>query len=314
MRAVIVAVLGASVCGLTPALGQPPTPGTPPAGVQPGPTVEEADRLFGLEDWAGAALAYEAVVARRPDDARAWFRLGYAWHAAGELDRAIAAHKRAAEFPRYRAVAVYNLACALALQGDVDGALAELERALAAGFRRLDMLGTDPDLHILRKEARFKELVARAKEAIKTDERRRLDFWAGRWTVRDASGTDVGTSEVVLGLDGMLLTEDWTSREAGMVVGRCFAYFDPAKKVWRQIWVDAGGTVIDMTGRSEKGAMRFEGTSTMADGTTELHRSSLEALPDGRVRSFIEESADGGKTWRAVFDLYYTRQAQLVEP
>ena len=54
----------------------------------------------------------------------------------------------------------YNYACALALAGDRDAALVELERAVADGYLNPD-LATDADLESLRAEPRFKALVAK---------------------------------------------------------------------------------------------------------------------------------------------------------
>jgi len=58
-----------------------------------------------------------------------------------------------------RGNALYNLACAYALQGKKDDALTALEQAVAAGFKSKGLLETDDDLASLRGEARFRKVV-----------------------------------------------------------------------------------------------------------------------------------------------------------
>ena len=45
-----------------------------PAG--PSPEARAADSLYQLQDYAGAARAYRAMVAVQPNDGRSWYRLG----------------------------------------------------------------------------------------------------------------------------------------------------------------------------------------------------------------------------------------------
>ncbi len=53
----------------------------------------------------------------------------------------------------------YNLACAMALSGEVEPALAELELAVAGGFEDLDHLQQDHDLDSLRQQPRMQQLL-----------------------------------------------------------------------------------------------------------------------------------------------------------
>lgn len=55
----------------------------------------------------------------------------------------------------------YNLACAYALSGDKKLALDWLEKALDSGLKDFDHIKKDPDLAVLREEARYKELMLR---------------------------------------------------------------------------------------------------------------------------------------------------------
>ena len=53
----------------------------------------------------------------------------------------------------------YDLACVRSLRGDSKGALAELDRALAAGYRNWDWIDKDPDLSAARADAGFPALL-----------------------------------------------------------------------------------------------------------------------------------------------------------
>ena len=53
----------------------------------------------------------------------------------------------------------YDLACVRSIRGDLQGALAELDRALAAGYRNWDWIDKDPDLVAVRADRHFPELL-----------------------------------------------------------------------------------------------------------------------------------------------------------
>jgi hypothetical protein len=53
----------------------------------------------------------------------------------------------------------YDVACVRSLRGDTQGALAELDRALAAGYRNWDWIDKDPDLAAMRADAGFPALL-----------------------------------------------------------------------------------------------------------------------------------------------------------
>jgi putative intracellular protease/amidase len=119
----------------------------------------EADRIARGGDWQSAATRYRDLLAEDPSYGYAWYRLGLVLHTAGRLDEAIPAHRKAAESDDYRARGLYNLGCALALQGDTAGAVAALEEAFAAGFPNALALRNDTDLASLQGDPAFEVLV-----------------------------------------------------------------------------------------------------------------------------------------------------------
>ena len=120
----------------------------------------EANQHFQSGAWEEAAIAYRAVVKVDPDNGRAWFALGYALHADDQMDEAIAAHRRAAEFEQFKGIALYNLACAYSLKGDADASFEALARCREAGFDRLPGMEDDADFDNIRDDERYADFVA----------------------------------------------------------------------------------------------------------------------------------------------------------
>ncbi|MCP4251207.1 MAG: hypothetical protein GY778_29575 [bacterium] len=149
------------------------------------PTLRQANGLMRQQKWVQAATVLDQITAVDEDNALAWFQLGYACHAAGQLDRAIKAHTRAADFPRYRSAALYNLACAHALKGNADRAFAVLEQARQAGFRNRRLMLRDPDLKSLRGDARYDALLPPPQPADRAGELEAPVSWVN---LRDGGG------------------------------------------------------------------------------------------------------------------------------
>jgi tetratricopeptide (TPR) repeat protein len=275
-----------------------------------------ADAHFNASRWDEAAQGYDVVVEADPSRARAWFQLGYALHAAGQLERACTVHEKATEFPAFAPVAAYNLGCAKALLGHPEEAFAALERSIALGFNNVAQLDGDTDLVSLRGDARWAKLragvVANSAPAAgaanpAAPELRQMDFWVGDWDVTSAGGQVLGTNAITADLNGFLILEEWTNAGGGGR-GKSMNYWDRDAKLWRQVWVSAGGNVLQMAGTFTDGALRFEGENMYANGATVKHKTTLKPLADGRVHQHIEESKDGGKTWQVGFDGYYAKR------
>ncbi|MEM8678250.1 MAG: M56 family metallopeptidase, partial [Planctomycetota bacterium] len=268
------------------------------------PLSKSAAAALAKQDYGTAVAQYRKIVTDNPHSGLAWYRLGYALHAMGELEEAIEAHRRAMEFAPTRATATYNLACALALQGKRDEAMTELEAAIDAGFRaRQRPLGTDPDLAALLDHPQFSALAARAAE-VATSPYRQLDFMVGDWQVHNADGQLLGHSTISKEEEGFLLREKW--RAAGGSTGTGITYFHPKEKVWRQTFVGMFGSVIDMQGDYQGDALRMSGETALPNATVSLVRASTTPQGDGTFQFLMEESRDGGESWQTTFDGLYS--------
>lgn len=109
-----------------------------------------------------AISALRERLAERPDDVQARNELGRMLLISGDRAGSIQAYEalvaRADVPPATRSVALYNLACAHALEGHKEAALGRLEEAAAAGFTNASQIAADPDLESLRQEPRYRAL------------------------------------------------------------------------------------------------------------------------------------------------------------
>jgi Flp pilus assembly protein TadD len=124
-----------------------------------GQLLQKADILRSQQKWPEAIAAYEAIIKKYPDDADAWYFYGYVLHASDNIDRAIEAHIKAASFGVRVQRPLYNLACAYALKGDKDKAIATLKQAIDAGFASKSYIAGDSDWDSLRNDPHFKAVV-----------------------------------------------------------------------------------------------------------------------------------------------------------
>lgn len=115
------------------------------------------------QDWDEAIKAFSALTEANAKDADAWFSLGYALHASGEIDKALPVHQKAAALGsgEVKSTALYNIACVHSLKKDADKAIEYLEQAVAAGFTDTTQMKSDADFKNVRDDKRFKELIER---------------------------------------------------------------------------------------------------------------------------------------------------------
>ncbi len=130
-------------------------------------TWDQAQQLMRDGKHAEAEKLLEQTVKSEPDNAFAWYGLGLARHSLDDLDGAIEADRRAAEFPSVRPDALYNLACAYARLDRLEPASKALSEAIVAGFIDFDLMKTDPDIEIIRKAGRIEFPRAHKYETIK---------------------------------------------------------------------------------------------------------------------------------------------------
>ncbi len=127
-------------------------------------TMPRALALIRSEQYDLAILMLEAITEREPDNAQAWMFLGYALHSSGDIDRAIPAHLKAAEFEATAPAASYNVGLAYALKGETDSAFEWLFRARDSGKVDVTQIAFDPDAANLRDDERYAQLFPSAED------------------------------------------------------------------------------------------------------------------------------------------------------
>jgi len=137
---------------------------------------------------------------------------------------------------------------------------------------------------------------------------RQFDFWLGDWNVATADGKLVGRDHIEKAYGGCTLQEHWTSVDGG--TGGSFTIYDMSRKLWHQTWVDSTGTLVVLEGSLKDGRMVMTGQMVNSLGKHELDRMSwtpLQAGTAGKIRQLWETSEDNGKTWKVIFDVYYSK-------
>ncbi len=129
---------------------------------------------------------------------------------------------------------------------------------------------------------------------------RQFDFWVGEWDVQ-VSGKVIGSSRIEKLLGGCIIQENWMPK-AG-VEGKSWNFYDSQTKKWEQVWMSAG-SLLKLTGEWKDGAMRYEGMTENAGGTT-LEKLTFTPMPGGRVHQVWVQSNDNGKIWTTAFDGVY---------
>ncbi len=135
-------------------------------------------------------------------------------------------------------------------------------------------------------------------------EYRQFDFWAGSWRVAEPDGSFAGTNRIEPMLAGCVLFESWTGADGGR--GHSFNIYSRQDMRWHQTWVDSHGSLLELSGGLEDGAMVMRGAGRARDGAAIEHRITWTPQTDGTVRQHWEVSRDGGATWSTVFDGLYT--------
>lgn len=138
-----------------------------------------------------------------------------------------------------------------------------------------------------------------------------LNFWIGDWDVRQTGAeTVVARSVISSTAGGCAIEEDYrqTLGPGGVPTsyhGVSFSTFDARRRgVWRQFYMDSGGSVTVFEGGLKDGAMVLEAPAQPGA----IQRMTVSPLPDGSVRQRGESSTDGGATWTPAYDFTYRRR------
>jgi hypothetical protein len=135
-------------------------------------------------------------------------------------------------------------------------------------------------------------------------ENRQFDFWVGHWRVINTMDHQpAGESRIERLYNGCTLRENWT--EPGYAGGSLNTYV-AADHHWHQTWTDSSGTWREFVGGLVDGKMVlvWSHPSLRMPGRTAQERMTFTPNPDGSVRQYSDQSADG-EHWVALYDYTY---------
>lgn len=264
---------------------------------------DQAASAFARQDWTTAAKLYGDISKRQPTTPNLW-RLGRAYMGMDRYEDAKDVLLEAIAATPSDPQTAFSLAITLDHLGDADGAFKYLAVAAGKGLMP-QMLETHPALEHLRKDTRFAAVVRQADRAIhvcKYDERyRALDFWRGDWDGY-MGAQKILSEKVSVEVDGCMLREEWEGADGGH--GRSENFYNPKTREWEQVWVDAGGNVVKLSGHpTQPGVIQMVGDNIDPSGEIHRMRQTWSRAADGKLRRSFEQSDDQGKTWTMVMDL-----------
>jgi len=260
------------------------------------------DRATKEEHWERAISAYTVITEREPGNLQAWYRLALSLQSAHHWDRAIAAHLRVSQFERATSWAMYNIACIYAQKGEKRIAMDYLREAVEAGFRRSQPISSDPDLISLLNEPEFRELEELAKPIRLRSVYHRYDFLVGHWRLQGSEGRRAGRFDVRHGTDRYALFGELQD-DLRSVTYSIMAFYDPGAHVWKQVWVDNYGTVLQLhSTESDEETLALIGEMLTADGQDESVRVKYETMEGGMIHHTLSRSRDAGATWETLLD------------
>lgn len=126
---------------------------------------------------------------------------------------------------------------------------------------------------------------------------RAFDFWLGEWSVNSPNQkTHPSHSSITRSNDGCSIHERYTT--AGGFTGNSINFYDKKNNKWHQTWIDNQGAPLYLDGNFINGSM------VLSDGK---NRISWSLLDNHQVNQVWEITEDGGKTWKKIFDGFYSR-------
>jgi len=265
--------------------------------------IARARTLIGQKDFAAATALLQALTDAEPSNARALMVLGYAWHAAGEYERAIPVHLEAAEFEETAPRALYNAACSYARMGRADEAFALLVRVRDTNRFDLTQVTLDPDLESIRDDPRIATLVPGPEVFDRpfVEPSRILREWRGEgeggafgWIARNIGDVDGdGIADVTTSAPNL--------NSGGELAGKVYVF---SGRTGRQLWTRTGdpGDRLGL-GIEAAGDTNADGVPDVVAGAPGAGRAYVYSGRDGAILLTLEEKQKGELFGRKTADV-----------
>lgn len=259
-------------------------------------TIADADRLAAGGDLDAAIAAYRALLESDADNGQASYGLGRALHSQGRLEEASESFHDALDQGFQPAGAMLRIGMIHLQQGDAAQAKEWLRKSFDAGLPVRDFVPSLPGAELVENDAALKRFVATL-HPCERESNRRWDFWIGDWDVYSPSGRKIGESIVKRVAGGCALSESWQ----GQAAGTSLSWFDPARSLFVQHYIDSSGLTLDMAGVFADGEIRL----STAEHSPTKQRWTWAPLPGGRVAQTAVQWDEQAGEWREIWSSIY---------
>lgn len=149
----------------------------------------------------------------------------------------------------------------------------------------------------------MKEKSTDTRGAMTTNPENQFDFWLGEWDV--TWGEDgKGKNHILRIMDDKIIQENFTAPD---LIGMSVSSYDPERNLWCQTWVDNNGSYLDFTGGFENEKMILS-RDAIVRGRACKQRMVWFNIDANQFDWNWERSDDGGQSWRALWEIKYTRK------
>ena len=141
-----------------------------------------------------------------------------------------------------------------------------------------------------------------------------FDFWVGDWTAvwKNANGTDGrGRNVVTKILDGKVVEEQFEAEgtpQAPGLKGRSLSVLHKGSGAWKQSWADNQGGFYTLTARVDGEKKMFVTDPVTRNGQEVVQRMVFSDIKKDSFTWEWESTTDGGKTWKPLWRIEYTRR------
>jgi hypothetical protein len=135
------------------------------------------------------------------------------------------------------------------------------------------------------------------------------DFWLGEWKVyaNDETQTFAGTNTIAKHHANCLITETWVDVAGNG--GFSINYYNPVRKLWRQVWVSNGYSIDYAGGLNDKGQMVLIGElDNYAANNSAPFRGFWTPQENGDVIQRFEAYDAENDKWNVWFEGRYVKQ------
>ncbi|MBK8954082.1 MAG: hypothetical protein IPM34_00810 [Saprospiraceae bacterium] len=140
-----------------------------------------------------------------------------------------------------------------------------------------------------------------------TPHHREFDFWLGDWEVFSTDHHKIGENKITSIQDSCVLLENWKSKNS---TGTSYNYFDPSDQTWNQLYLDNGGSILKLKGRSENGKMVLKSEKQKSQKAEFFYYNRIiwEPQPDGNVSQKWDVVTDRDSILQVAFHGIYRRK------